>query len=132
MGTNDAVSLRELIAFHDQYLINEREVESTAAEVLLTLARYQELLDRYPEQRVECALALDRMERYKDVIDLYPDQISSVALACNCCGLPDIDGYHRQTHSSSPIHWPMMENSSRHGWQMMSLICASSKSTRAV
>jgi hypothetical protein len=74
-AAKDAHAVERYLLAHDRSFNDEMVVDVNAAEALAYLRRYEELLRRYPRQRLECAVALGALGRSHEVIERYPDQV---------------------------------------------------------
>ncbi len=90
----DDSCLESYVAAHDRYFPDQDDVEVNAAEALINLDRFTEVLERHPRQRMQCAWALTRLDRPHEVIERYADQLSAYNNACFLTGEFDlIDRY---------------------------------------
>jgi serine/threonine protein kinase/tetratricopeptide (TPR) repeat protein len=74
--------LTRYLALHDQYLADQAVADRASLECLISLNRYQEILDRYPTNRFFAAVALTYQRRCLDLIKGYPDQRAMWNQAC--------------------------------------------------
>ncbi len=85
-GQNDRLEVDRYLDVHDRLFPEARMVDANAAEALLYLQRYDDLLRLYPRQRVQCSQALQRSGRGHEVIERYPDQVEDYCTACYTTG----------------------------------------------
>jgi hypothetical protein len=81
--------VKRLLEVHDRVFPDQTIVDNAAAECLLQLHRFDELLARYPHQRRNCAMALLNLNRDLEVADSYTDQRAMCAVARFRCGMFD-------------------------------------------
>ncbi|MBA3847524.1 MAG: serine/threonine protein kinase, partial [Planctomycetes bacterium] len=64
-------------------------LDAAVTRALLRSGRPQEVLDRYPRQRLRCCFALQALGRSREIVDCYPDQHGPYDWALIECGLSD-------------------------------------------
>ncbi len=84
-----AAWLARYLRVHDEVFPDQSTADRTAADALLMLQRYEEMLARYPQQQCSAVIALQRLGRSADVITLYPSQLGARAQALYFCGRSD-------------------------------------------
>jgi tetratricopeptide (TPR) repeat protein len=83
---DDKPTLKLYLAYHDRQLADQHLVDINAADAMGSLGRYQELLRRYPGQRLQCAWSLIELMRPHEVVERYPDQVTAYMTACFTTG----------------------------------------------
>ncbi|MBA3848012.1 MAG: protein kinase, partial [Planctomycetes bacterium] len=98
IARGDLTALARHLDFHDRHLHGLMIADHMAAEAMLALRRYEELLVRYPQHRYACCMALQRLERHHQVVTEYPEQrwaTTFSALMSGEYGAIDIRAYPR-------------------------------------
>ena len=92
----DLDALARYVAFHDRHLHGLMIADHLAAEALLALRRYEEVLARYPRHRDSCCRALQALQRHHEVLVDYPEQRWAAAYSALMSGeyeYPEIAAY---------------------------------------
>ncbi len=90
----DTPRVASYVEVHDQVFPDQTTVDNNVAMCLLFLGRNEELLARFPHQRLQCTLALRALNRIEDIVLRYPDQRREYAVAALLTGQSSLINAH--------------------------------------
>ncbi|HYE08340.1 MAG TPA: serine/threonine-protein kinase [Planctomycetota bacterium] len=75
---------------HARRLSDQATLDAAASSALLHVGRPQEVLARFPRQRLRCCYALRALGRPREIVERYPDQHDAYEWALLECGLAEL------------------------------------------
>jgi AraC-like DNA-binding protein/tetratricopeptide (TPR) repeat protein len=91
-------TIERYLETHDRVLSDRISADHAAADVLILLGRFHEVLERYPRQRSRCAKALRYLGREAEVTEGFDDEPMS------CLTALFASGRSREIHARFPVY----------------------------